>query len=106
MMNGSKTTKFALSGDLCGKVGLCGWVSQLRLAGNESRTLPETIEACRELRITISDQVACLDSNIIQPHGGISRLLKHPFFIGMKRGRTHKNAKASKEDKAWQFQFS
>ncbi|VGO13413.1 hypothetical protein PDESU_01970 [Pontiella desulfatans] len=43
--------------------------------------------------------MACLDSNVIEPHSCISCLLKHPFFIGMKRSRTHKNTATSKVDK-------
>ena len=58
-----------------------------------TRTLPESIEARCEFGITITDQVACFDTNIIQPHGGIPRLLKYPFLIGMKCGRQIQTSK-------------
>ncbi len=74
----------------------CAWRSFYDF---RTRTLPESIEARRELRITITDKVTSTDSNIIQPHGGISRLLKHPFFIRVKRSRTHENPTATEVDK-------
>jgi hypothetical protein len=64
-----------------------------------SRTFPESIEVRRELGVPITNQMARIDSNIIQPHCGVPRLLKHPFFIGMKRGRTHENPAAVEVDK-------
>ncbi len=64
-----------------------------------TRTLPKSIKSRCELRITITNQMARVDSNIIQPHCRISRLLKYPFFIGMKCGRTHENASTSKVNK-------
>lgn len=63
------------------------------------RTFPEGIEAGRKLSIAISDQMACFNSNILHPHGSISCLLKHPFFIGMKRCWTHVNTSASEMNK-------
>ncbi len=61
--------------------------------------LPDSIESCRKFGVTIPNQPTRFNSEILKPHGGISSLLKHPFFLGIKRGWTHENPPTSEMDK-------
>lgn len=77
-------------------VGL--WNPHWSLGYFGSRVFPELIKPDREFRVPVANQMARLNTQILKPHGGISRLLKHPFLGWMKRGRTHENAAASNVD--------
>ncbi len=64
-----------------------------------ARSSPQLIEATGEFCVSVANKMARRYPNVIQPHRGVSGLLQHPFFIGMKRGRTHEDPAASEVDK-------
>jgi hypothetical protein len=64
-----------------------------------SRSFPELVELGRILRIPVANKIGGPNAQILQPHGGITGLLKNPFFIGIKRGRTHEDPAATEVDK-------
>ena len=56
-----------------------------------TRTFPEGIETRSELSIPIPNQMLRLLPYLSHPYGCVSRLLKNPFFIGMKCRRGHEH---------------
>ncbi len=64
-----------------------------------ARRFSQIIESIRELCITVANEMGRCDPKLIQPHRSVSRLLKYPLFIGMKRSRTHKDPATAKVNK-------
>lgn len=93
-----QTLPFCLS-DITFDERICHRSAHGRLNYFGSRSFPKLIEPCRIFRIPVVNQVGGSNPQILQPHGCVSRLLKNPFFIGMKCSRTHENPTASNVNK-------
>ena len=63
------------------------------------RTFPEQIEPRRVFCIPVTNQMSGPNAQILQPHGGITGLLKHPLLGWVECGRTHEDPAAADVDK-------
>ncbi len=60
---------------------------------------PNGIEKCRKFCVAITNQTGRLNADIVQPHGGITSLLKNPLIAWIESRGTHENFSATEVDK-------